>query len=162
MDQAANLERYALVQRMPTWAIVAATAIALYGGLAIVGHLVPDAHAHKPFTLPPLSRVFTIGIPAYVLEALVFTVVPIELATRYLHKPLFGAAAGVLGYGVLYHWSHGLPGIVLASWIALVLNTSYLVLRDRSVNTAIIATLGQKIGFLLLAVLAIYILVKPH
>lgn len=150
------------MQNVPTWAIVAATTIALYGGLAIAGHLVPDAHAHKLSTLPPLARVFTVGVPAYVLEALVFSVAPIELATRFLHKPLVGAAVGVVGYGVVYHWPHGLAGIVLASWIALVLNSSYVVLRQRSISTAVIATLGQKLGFLLLAVLSIYLFLKPH
>ena len=78
------------------------------------------------------------------------------LATSAEHDEHIGVAAGVLGFGVLYHWSHGISGIVLASWIALVLNTSYVVLRTRSRKTAILSTLGQKLGFLLIAAIAVY------
>ena len=150
--------QYASTQRYPTWTIIVATTVVLYGGLIIAGHLVPDAHADKfsPLKLPTPFRLFAIGIPAYVMEALVFTVGAIEAAARFVRMPLLGAAAGVLGYGVVYHWSHGLSGIILATWIALVLNASYLVLRERSIRTAILSTAGQKLAFLLLAALVLF------
>ena len=143
------------MQRLPTWAIVIATTVVLYGGLMIAAHLVPDAHIHKlPLLKSPTPlRLFAIGIPVYVMEALVFTVGAIEAAARFVCMPALGAAAGILGYGVVYHWSHGLSGIILASWIALVLNASYLLLRERSKQTAILSTVGQKLAFLLFAAL---------
>ena len=149
------------MRTFPTWTIVIATTVALLGGLAVLSEIVPDAHA-KRVSLPALPSplmFFAIGVPAYVAEALLFTVVPIELASRFLRIPPLGAAVGVLGYGVAYHWSHGISGIVLASWIALVLNTSYLVLRARSKRTAIASTLGHKIAFLMLAAFGVYVLV---
>lgn len=148
------------MQRFPTWMIVVATTVVLYGGLAVAAQLVPDAHAHALplLKLPSLDRLFVIGVPAYVMEALVFTVGAIEVAAKFMRMPLLGAAAGILGYGVLYHWSHGLSGIILASWIALVLNASYIVLRERSKKTAILSTVGQKLTILMFAALVLYTL----
>lgn len=144
-------------QRFPTWAIIVATTVALFGGLAIAAQLVPDAHGHQlPLvSQPSLGRLFVIGVPAYLMEALVFTVGAIELAAKFARRPLLGAAAGIFGYGVLYHWSHGLSGIILASWIALVLNASYIVLRARSKQTAILSTVGQKLTILMFAALVL-------
>lgn len=138
--------------------IIIATTIVLFVGLLIAGHLVPDAHAHEQslLKLPSPIRLMVIGIPVYVAEALVFVVAPIEAAAKFLRMPLLGAVVGILGYGVLYHWSHGLSGIVLASWIALVLCASYLVLRVRSKKTAILSTVWQKLVFLLFASLSVY------
>jgi len=152
------MRSYAPMQRFPTWTIIVATTVALYGGLLIAAHLVPDAHNHtfSPLKLPTPFRLFAIGIPVYVLEALVFTVGAIEAAAKFIRMPILGAAVGVLGYGVIYHWSHGLSGIILASWIALVLNASYVVLRERSRKTAILSTVGQKLAFLLLAALVLF------
>ncbi|HEY2346922.1 MAG TPA: hypothetical protein VGH80_13775 [Xanthomonadaceae bacterium] len=153
------------MQRFPTWTIIVATTVVLYGGLIVLAHLIPDAHAHKPplLKLPSLDRIIFVGIPVYLLEALFFTAGAIEVSAKFASMPLLGAAAGVLGYGVLYHWSHGLSGIILASWIALVLNASYLVLRARSRKTAILSTVGQKLTFLLFAVLGLYAFgTTPH
>lgn len=148
------------MHKFPTWTIIITTTVVLFGGLIIAAHLVPDANIHKPslLTLPSPLRFFAIGVPIYVIEALFFTVVPIELAAKFVRMPLIGAAAGVLGYGVLYHWSHGLSGIILASWIAVVLNASYLLLRTRSKKTATLSTVGQKLAFLLFAALSVYVL----
>jgi hypothetical protein len=144
--------------RFPTWAIIVLTTVVLYGGLIIAAHLVPDAHAHNLplLKLPSLFRIFAIGVPVYVAEALFFSVGCIELAEKVLRMPVLGAAVGVVGYGVIYHWHHGISGIILASWIATVLNASYIILRARSIKIAILSTVGQKLTFLVLAVLALY------
>lgn len=102
-----------------------------------------------------LGIFLSFGIPVVILEALVWTIAPIELSARFAKSTLIGAALGLLGF-VAFHWRGGLEAMMGSGWVVLVLNTSYLVLRPRSRRVAIWSTVGQKLAFILVVSFAIY------
>ncbi|WP_043957309.1 hypothetical protein [Lysobacter sp. A03] len=142
----------------PTWIVITLTAILLFGGLEIAELFSPDTDELRisELSAAPPELFLGVGIPVVILEALFWTVCFVELGAKYARSALLGAALGVLGYGVLFHWSEGLVSILASSWIALVLNGSYVLLLQRSRTVAILSTVALKIVFLLSVAFTIY------
>ena len=147
------------MQKFPTWTIIAITAALLFGGLEIADLLAPpgDESQLKRLSETPPTLFLGVGIPVVILEALFWTVLFVELAAKYIRLPLLGATLGIFGYGVAFHWSGGVFSILVSSWIALILNGSYVLLRQRSRLIAITSTVAHKVAFILLAALGIYV-----
>lgn len=149
------------MQKIPTWIVILSTAILLFGGLAIFSLLFSglseaDDTTLKEVSEAPIGLFLGVGIPVYILESMIFTVVLVELGAKFAKSPMLGAALGIIGYGVIYHWSNGIFSILITSWIALVLNSSYILLRQRSRKIAILSTIGHKLLFLFYAAYTIY------
>ncbi|QOY63651.1 hypothetical protein INQ40_05355 [Lysobacter sp. H21R4] len=142
----------------PTWIVISLTAILLFGGLEIADLFASDADELRINELSeaPPELFLGVGIPTMILEALFWTVSFVELGAKYARSALLGAALGVLGYGVVFHWSGGLVSILASSWIALVLNGSYVLLLQRSRTVAILSTVSLKVAFLLSVAFTIY------
>ena len=65
-----------------------------------------------------------------------------------------GALVGVVVYGAVYHSSGDVRTVLAATWVACVINTSYLILRTRSRIRALLWAAGPRwtfVGFALLA-----------
>ena len=146
------------MERIPTWSIILVTTILFFGGLQLAKIFEPAVDENELEILlgKPILLFLSIGIPVVILEALFWTVGFIELGAKFLRSPLLGASAGILGYGVLFHWSEGVFSVLLTSWIALVLNTSYVFLRQSSRKTAIYSTLAHKVAFIVYAAFIIH------
>jgi hypothetical protein len=99
--------------------------------------------------------VLAVGVTVVFLEALLWTVAMVELADRFTGSPVLGAIVGVLGYGLALHWSSGTFSVLVSSWVVLVLNSSYVLLRRSSRGVAIASTIAQKLAFLLYAAVGI-------
>src|SRR5689334_17951993 len=135
--------------RLSTWKVVFLTTLLLFGGIWVLGLALPDGDNAKLRALAhaPVALLIGVGVSVYILEGMVWTVGAIELGARFAHSPPLGAAFGVIGYGCLSHWSGGSSSVIAASWIALVLNCSYLELRQRSKRVAFLSTVGHKLAF---------------
>jgi hypothetical protein len=146
------------MDRLPAWIVISATALLLFGGLEVADLFAPESDATKVKELAeaPLSLFLGVGVLVVILEALFWTVCFVEFGAKYLRSPLLGAALGVLGYGVVFHWPGGLVPIVASSWIALVLNSSYVLLRQRSRALAVVSTVTLKVAFILSVAFSIY------
>ena len=138
------------------------TAILLFGGLELFNLLVDSKNASDfeaeldVLRSAPMILFIIVGIIVYIVEAMLFTVIPIELSGKFTHFPWVGATLGIVLYGPLYHGSNGVFSVLISSWIALVLNSSYLILRQRLRKVAILSTMGLKIIFILYAAFSIY------
>ena len=146
--------------RLPTWAIILITTLLLFGGLAVASYLLPTHTAGEIEKLKELGHIsrgqfLAVGILVVILEALFWTVAFVELGAKFAKSPLLGAALGVFSYSVVHHWSGGFKAIVMSGWIVLVLNASYVVLRQRSRLVAVLSTVAHKLAFLTVAVIAI-------
>ncbi|MGY0653056.1 hypothetical protein ACW7GZ_14595 [Luteimonas sp. A537] len=149
------------MDRLPTWVVIVITAIFLFGGLEVAALLFELPTDEPALTDPdlaeaPLSLFLGVGILVYIFEALFWTVLFVELGAKYAKSPLLGAILGLLGYGVVFHWSGGFFSVLVSSWIALVLNSSYVLLRQRSRTVAILSTVALKVIFILSVAFAIY------
>jgi hypothetical protein len=147
--------------RLPTWAIILITTVLLFGGLEVASFLKPtetNTDIEKLGVLGQVSMVqfLCIGILVEILEALFWTVGFVELGSKLAKSPLLGAVLGVIAYSVVFHWSGGIVSILISGWIVLVLNASYLILRQRSRPVAIFSTVAQKIAFITLAAVSVY------
>jgi hypothetical protein len=147
--------------KLPTWAIILITTVLLFGGLEVASFLVTaqnDADIEKLRILSHISRFrfLFIGILVVTLEALFWTVAFVELGGKLVKSPLFGAALGIFAYSVVHHWSGGAKAILVSGWIVMVLNVSYVVLRQRSRPLAILSTVAQKIAFIAFAAISIF------
>jgi hypothetical protein len=147
-----------IFRRIPTRVIILVTAVMLFGGLELAGLLIDstDEAELDMFRNAPVILFLGVGIIVYILEAMLFTVIPIELSHKFTRTSWFGAMIGIILYGPLYHGSDGLLSILISSWIILVLNSSYIILRLQSRQVAIISTTGFKILFIFYAAFSIY------
>jgi hypothetical protein len=78
----------------------------------------------------------------------------VEGADAVMRRPRWGAIAGVVAYGMGYHFSADARTVLAASWVAIVANMSYLALRKRSRIGALLWVIGLRwsfVGFALLA-----------
>ncbi|GAA4357078.1 hypothetical protein [Kangiella marina] len=146
------------MNKIPTYIVILSTAILLFGGLAIFSLFseAADENTLQEISEAPLALFLGVGIPIYILEALCFTVITIELSAKFARSTWLGAILGILAYGVLYHWSNGAFSILISSWIVLVLNSSYIILRKRSRKIGIASTIAHKLAFFFFAVYSIY------
>jgi hypothetical protein len=146
------------MQKFSTWKVVCLTTFLLFGGIWALALVLPDGDNSKLQALAhaPIALFIGVGIAVYVLEGLVWTVGAIELGARLARSPRLGAAVGVGGYGFLSHWAGGSSSVIAATWIALVLNCSYLVLRQRCKRVAIVSTVGHKLAYFLMAAYVVY------
>src|SRR5690554_6922365 len=145
-------------QRIPTWVVVLMTAILIFGGLELAELLIDSTDEAELYVLQnaPMILFLGVGVLVYIFEAMLFTVIPIELTNKFLRSPWLGAFLGIVFYGPVYHWSNGAFSVFITIWIVLVLNSSYIILRQRSRRVAICSTIGLKIIFILYAALSIY------
>ncbi|MFT3905778.1 MAG: hypothetical protein QM718_05695 [Steroidobacteraceae bacterium] len=153
-----TMVKYIGVRRIPTFVIVLSTTLVLFAGLYLAS--LREETAAQDGKLQLLSKIspdlfLGIGIPVMVLEALFWTVAFVELTAKFTSLWL-GAFAGVLSYGVAYHWNGGLISIFVSGWIALVLNVSYVLLRSRSRRVAVLSTVFQKVVFIIWVAAALY------
>ena len=138
------------MRKIPTAAIFLVAAALLVGGLLVLpfgndtGSSVDTSAkiAQHPWLFAGVGLVVEVG------EALVWTVAFIESFAWALRAPWLGAIAGIAAYSVGFHWNRGLVGILASGWIVLVLNVTYLILRERSKKTAVLCTIGLKWCFL--------------
>lgn len=140
------------------WRIVLMTTILLFGGLELADLLLlspPPVDAGLSDV--PMGLFLAVAIPVGILEGLFWTVGCIELTARWLRSASIGAVAGIVGYGAIFHWSGGALSILVSTWIVLVLNVGYLLLRSRSRRAAVISTLAHKVLFMLYAAHGLYI-----
>lgn len=140
------------------WRFVLMTTLLLFGGLELADLLLlspPPVDAGLSDV--PIGLFLAVAIPVGILEGLFWTVGCIELAARWLRSASVGAVIGIVGYGAVFHWSGGALAILVSTWIVLVLNVGYLLLRSRSRRTAVISTLAHKVLFMLYAAHGIYI-----
>jgi hypothetical protein len=147
--------------RLPTWAIIVITSVLLFGGLEAASFLKPtqtnaDIEKLRVFGQVSIVQFLCVGILVEILEALFWTVAFVELGAKLAKSPLLGAVLGVIAYSILFHWSGGISAILISGWIVLVLNASYVVLRQRSQLVAIFSTVAQKIAFITLGAISIY------
>jgi len=147
--------------RVPTWVVILITSALLFGGLEVSSFLVQtqtdlDIERLRVAHQVSVVQFLSLGIFIETLEALFWTVAFIELGAKLAKSPLFGAVLGVVGYSVVFHWSGGINAILVTGWIVLVLNASYLVLRERSRLMAVFSTVAQKIAFITLAAVSLY------
>ncbi|WEK38927.1 MAG: hypothetical protein P0Y50_10235 [Candidatus Brevundimonas colombiensis] len=126
--------------------------MALIGGVVGFGFLwpgegeTPDAMRRLgPFSLAALGLLVT-G-----LEAVIFTVVPIELTRRLLKNSWIGVAVGGGGYVVGVHWDNGWLGLATSGWIWSVVTTAYLLDRPASFFRACLQAIGLKWVFWIFA-----------
>jgi hypothetical protein len=137
--------------------IVSTTTALLFGGLQVATLFEPTLDENELSKLrTPLALFLGVGIPVVVLEALLWTVAFVELSAKLAKSPVIGAILGVLAYGVVFHWAGGMFSVLVSTWIALVLNGSYVLLRQRSRPVAIVSTVAHKIAFILYAAFSIY------
>lgn len=129
-------------------ALFATSAALLFGGAALLESLFPgpddpldQLKAVNPHFLALLGYVVLSG------EALVFTVAPIEIARRFWRSSPGGAALGILLYGPVLHGSKGLEGVLISTWIALVIAAAYVLQRQTSVKLAVFQALSLKWAF---------------
>ena len=146
------------MHRFPTWIVISITAVLLFGGLQIAAAFGPvvDEVELKTLTETPLGLFLGVGIPVVIFEALFWTVAFVELGAKFAKSPLIGAIGGLIGYGVVFHWSGGVFSVLVSSWIALILNSSYVLLRRRSRMVAILSTMAHKVAFIIYAAFSMY------
>ena len=102
----------------------------------------------------PIWLLILAGLVIPILEAIFWTFCFIEGAAAMARRPQWGAFVGVIAYGTVYHSSGDIRTILAASWVALVANISYLILRTRSRSLALSWVIGLRwafVGFALLA-----------
>lgn len=117
-------------QKLPLWLYFPIAAFLLWAGLAIMSGLLNDPlDAARAELLRQAPIWVLVLVPLG--EALLWTVAFIE-AGAYFHAAAIGAVFGVAAYSLLFHWSFGLWGIVVSSWIGGILNASYVLMRKRS------------------------------
>jgi hypothetical protein len=133
-------------------AIFSVGALALIGGVVGLGLLSPGEGA-TPYAMKRLGPAVlaVLGFLVTGLEAVVFTVVPIELTRHYLKKPLVGVGIGGLGYVVGMHWDNGWLGLATSGWIWSIVTTAYLMDRQTSLLRACLQAVGLKWVFWLFA-----------
>lgn len=146
------------MRRAPTWAVIGCTALALFGASELLALIEPPEFSEVANDIAdaPIALFLGVGIIVYVFEALLWTVAFTEAGARLFKSARLGAFLGVLAYGVVFHWSGGWFSILASSWIGMVLNLSYLILRERSRKIAILSTIAHKVAFILYATWTLY------
>ncbi len=102
----------------------------------------------------PIWLLIVAGLSVPLLEAVLWTICFIEGADAIARRPQWGALGGVVAYGAIYHSSGDMRTVLASTWVAFVVNISYLVLRIRSRMMAILWVAGLRwifVGFALLA-----------
>lgn len=129
--------------------------VILFAGLALADLVLPPAKG----TDQVLSRagfwLAPIGYAMMALEAAVFTIGPAALSRAFVGRAAPGLVLGGLAYVFGLHWSHGINGIAVSTWIVVVLNLVYGFEHHRSFRGAVLQVLGLKAGFWTAALLTL-------
>jgi hypothetical protein len=135
----------ALSQKRRSFAIFFIGSLTLIGGVVGLGLLSPGEGA-TPDTLQRVSPVAlaALGLLVTGLEAGFFTIIPIELARRFLKNAWIGAGIGGVGYVVGMHWDNGWLGLATSGWIWAVMTIAYLLDRPTSLFRASLQAIGLK------------------
>jgi hypothetical protein len=122
--------------------------VVLFGGLALLEPIVPgDPGDLGAIQNVSLAVVAVLGFVVLAGEAIVFTVVPVELSARFLRNGLWGLVAGAVAYSPVLHGSNGVAGVVFSAWIVLVIGSVYSFQRTSSVIVACAQAVGLKWAF---------------
>ena len=132
-------------QKRRSLAIFLVGSLALVGGVVGLGLLSPGEGA-TPDTIQRASPVAlaALGFLVTGFEAAVFTIIPIELARRFLKNAWIGAGIGGIGYVVGMHWDNGWLGLATSGWIWAVVTIAYLLDRPTSLFRASLQAIGLK------------------
>ncbi|UAL11350.1 hypothetical protein [Caulobacter segnis] len=88
------------------------------------------------------------------LEAIVYTVAPVEIAGRFWKRPRLGALAGAATY-IGIHWDNGWRGLAAATWIIAVVSGGHLLERGTSPAQAAALAVSLKFAFWTFALVAL-------
>ena len=102
----------------------------------------------------PAWLLLLVGALVPALEAIVWCMGFIEGAHFVARRPALGALLGAMAYGVAYHHAYDLRTIAAATWVAAVINVSYLALREQSRGKALLWAIGLRWVFAGLGVLS--------
>jgi len=144
--------------RVAAWAeFPLAAAVLLLGllALSVVQGREEAVASMSPLAAAPLWLVGAVGLAVPILEVLVWSVLFVEPAARWLNAPALGALAGVAAYSVLYHHRGGSWAIVDSAWVGGVVNTAYVMARRRSMVRALWFAVGLRWCFVAVAMAAV-------
>lgn len=128
-----------------SFAIFLVSSLALIIGVVGLGLLSPgDGLAPEAIQRPSPFVLATLGALVTGLEAVIFTIVPIEAARRALNNAWIGVGIGGLGYIVIMHWDNGWLGLATSGWIWSVVTIAYLLDRPISFLRASLQAIGLK------------------
>jgi hypothetical protein len=140
---------------LPLWGYFPIGLALMFGGLVLISALTgPDGLIDPKIEVlrsAPPWLLGLVGLVVPVIEAFVWTVSFVEGFAYTLRTPLLGAVCGILAYGVLFHLSGGILGIVAATWVGVVLNCTYYLMRNRSRLAAFANTVALRWCFLAFA-----------
>lgn len=131
-------------------------ALALIAGMVLIGILLPQpaGSADKLTEISPGTLVAR-GYLVMALEAIGYTIAPIEIARRLWRRPLFGAVAGAAIYVIGVHWDNGWRGLAAATWIVVIVSGGYLLERATSLPWAAALAISLKFAFWTFALVAL-------
>ena len=135
--------------------VFATAALLLLGGILLLGMASPGAAPDNDDLTHTPAVLAAVGFGVMVLEAVVFTVLPIEATRRLWRRPALGAIMGAAAYGPLIHWDNGWLGLATSIWIIAVVSGAYLIERPSSLARAICQALGLKLLFWVFALSAL-------
>lgn len=127
----------------------------LLGGIVLLGLAVPGPAPDVDDLVQEPHLLAVIGLALMGLEAVFFTVLPIEIARRVFRRPLAGGLVGGFAYGPLIHWDNGWTGLLTSIWIVTVVSTAYLLERPFSLSGAVCQAIGLKALFWVFALAAL-------
>jgi len=155
MTEAAPLKR-GMPSPLRFLCLLLSGAVALIAGLVLIGILVPQpaGRADKLMGISPGTLVAR-GYLVMALEAIAYTMAPIEIARRLWKRPLLGAVAGAAIYVIGIHWDNGWRGLAAATWIVVIVSGGYLLERTRSLPWATALAISLKFAFWTFALVAL-------
>ncbi|WP_292070153.1 hypothetical protein [Brevundimonas sp. UBA7534] len=135
--------------------VFAIAALLLLGGIILLGMVSPGAAPDIDDLTQTPAVLAVVGFGVMVLEAVVFTILPIEATRRLWRRPGLGAAIGAATYGPIIHWDNGWLGLSTSIWIIAVVSGAYLIERPSSLARAICQAVGLKLLFWVFALSAL-------
>lgn len=127
----------------------------LVGGIVLLGLAFPGTAPDVDDLVQEPRVLAVIGLALMGLEAVAFTVLPIEIARRVFRRPLAGGLVGCFAYGPLIHWDNGWAGLLTSIWIVTIVSTAYLIERPFSLSRAVCQAVGLKVLFWAFALAAL-------
>ncbi len=135
--------------------VFALAALLLLSGIVLLGAASPGAAPDVDTLTQAPAVLAAIGFALMTLEAVVFTILPIEATRRLWRRPVLGAVIGAAAYGPLIHWDNGWLGLATSIWIVAVVSGAYLIERPSSLARAICQAVGLKLLFWIFALAAL-------